>query len=34
MQQKTIFLNFYKTKDYFFDLIIKTKDLCAQCVWS
>ena len=31
---KTIFLNFYKTKDYFFDLIIKTKDLCAQYVWS
>ena len=25
MQQKTTFLNSYKTKDYFFDLIIKTK---------
>ena len=25
MQQKTIFLNIYKTIDYFFDLIIKTK---------
>ena len=36
MQQKTIFLNFYKTKDYFFDLVIKTKDLCSQyiCSWE
>ena len=36
MQQKTIFLDFYKTKDYFFDLIIKTKDLCTQyiCSWE
>ena len=36
IQQKTIFLNFYKTKDYFLDLIIKTKDLCAQysCPWE
>ena len=42
MQQKTIhatkdyFLNFYKTKGYFFDLIIKTKDLRAQyiCSWE
>ena len=25
MQQKTIFLIFYKTKDYFFDLIKKQK---------
>ena len=25
MQQKTVFLNFYKTKDYFFDLIKKQK---------
>ena len=25
VQQKTIFLNFHETKDYFFDLIIKTK---------
>ena len=36
MQRKTIFLNFYKTKDYFFDLIIKTKGLCGQyiCSWE
>ena len=36
MQQKTIFLNFYKTKDYFFDLTIKAKDLCVQyiCSWG
>ena len=36
MQQNTIFLNFDKTKDYFFDLIIKAKDLCAQyiCSWE
>ena len=36
VQQKTIFLNFYETKDYFFDLIIKTKERCAQyiCSWE
>ena len=34
MQQKTIFLNFYKTKDCFFNLIIKAKDLCAQYICS
>ena len=25
MQQKTIFVHFYKAKDYFFDLVIKKK---------
>ena len=36
MPEKTIFLNIYKTKDNFFDLIIKTKDFCAQyiCSWE
>ena len=36
MQQKTIFLSFYKAKDYFFDLGIKTKELCLQyiCSWE
>ena len=34
MQQKTVFLDFYKTNDYFSDLIIKTKDLCTQCICS
>ena len=35
-RNKRLFVNFYKTNDYFFDLIIKTKNLCAQyiCSWE
>ena len=33
MEQKTVFLNFYKTEDYFFDLTIKTKELCGPYIF-